>query len=645
MDTVTAAGNGPDVETSGADATRLKQGDTVAGRFVVDECLRTDVLGPTWRAVDQKSGKRVEILILSPDAAEERPATERLRAAVKVATKLVHKNVVGSFGMGREGSRRYLVREYVDGQTLSDLLDKKARSGKAFSLKGAYNLIAHVCNALVAAVEDGPHGTLRPSAVLINRTGRVKVGDFGLAELHPYLLSRREALSTWDRTALARAQGDDGVAVGVLLFSLLAGRPPRDDEQGLPADVRSPDDEAVDAVIRRTLDGGHPQRLSDAGAIKTALAAALPAGRGDANEDEGGQSTELPPEGVVNQGGSDGDGDEGEDVLTSSAPVDAPPRPAARAEAPAPTGGNKKKAPAAFVIPELRKPGEVDDDGTARRWLIERNGTDYGPYTRKEIIDKLFSEEITPQTVIYDVETDHRTALAEFAAFEQVLVTWTHEKAERERRRSEEAALAAARRRTRILGSVAAVIVLGVGGTIGGLAWYRSTLPTPVKAFLPTLITPIQGALPSVTLPEEVPETEAEIRERREKEASDRAVAARRNELAARSREANLAASTEINAVNAGAAGGAFDRGALDRQLGGRQSGLIKCLQDEVRRNPGLKSATVKGTVIPAGALINVSLDGGSDRATTCVRGALKGIKVTPFDGGNQTFSQPFNFE
>lgn len=644
MDSVTAAGNSPDVETSGPDTTRLKQGDTVAGRFVVDECLRTDVLGPTWRAVDQKSGKRVEILILTPEAAEERPATERLRGAVKVATKLVHKNVVGSFGMGREGTRRYLVREFVDGQTLADLLDKKARSGKTFSLKGAYNLIAHVCNALAAAAPDGPHGTLRPSSVLINRTGRVKVGDFGLGELHAFMLSRRDALPTWDRTALTRAQGDDAVAVGVLLFSLLTGRPPREDEYGLPADARTAEDDAVDAVLRRTLDVRHPQRLNDPAAIKTALSAALPADRGEAGDDVGGQSTELQSDSVGVPGGSDLGADEGEDVLTSSAPVDAPARPA-RVEPKTEPAAKGKKAPAAFVIPDLRKPGEVDDDGTARRWLVERNGTDYGPYTRKEIVDKLFVEEITPQTVIYDVETDHRIALAEFAAFEQVLVTWTHEKAERERRRAEDAALASARRRTRVLGGIAAVIVLGVGGTAGGFAWYKSTLPEPVKAFLPAMITQIQGALPSVTLPEEVPETEAEIRERREKEAADKASAARRNELAARSREANLAAATEINAVNAGSGDGVFDRGDLDRQLGSRQGGLIRCLQDEVKRNPGLKSATVKGTVIPLGSLINVSLDGGSDRATTCVRGALKGIKVAPFDGGNQSFSQPFNFE
>ncbi len=608
-----------------AESVRLKQGDIVGSRFVIDERLREDVTGTMYRAVDEKSGKKIAILMMDPATAGDKAATEALRTAVKAATELAHKNVVSVFGMGKEGRRRYVAREYVDGQTLAALLDKKATAGKQFTLKGAYNLIAHVCNALQYARATLPHGTLRPSAVLINRTGRVKVSDFGLAGTRPALEARRDALSPWDAACLPAGaeHTDDLYAVGVMLYCLIVGRPPEGPVPTLPDATAQKLPTALAEVLRRCVDPDPAQRFAEPAELKAELLQVVEAARGGERRRP---AVETPTE-----------------AAASIEVLDGTPMPARPGQA-APRAKKKARPKEAggFVIPELKAPSQADDDGTVQRWLVERGGTDYGPFTGKQVVEQLFKEEITGETTLYDIETDRRLALSEFDVFTEALVSWIHEKAEREKRAAEAASEAAAKRRNRILLGVMLGTVLVVGGGAGGWAWYRSTLPKPVKAHLGTLVTPMQVALPTVTLPEELPETFAEVEARKAKVA---ARTAKRRTAAERRRmeeEARLAASSEL--VVGSGDGGKFDRSAFDRVIAGRNGRLMKCLQDEARRDPDLSAVEVHITVLPRGDLINVNMPGGTSAGSSCVRAALRGLKVPAFDGTNVKVKLPFNF-
>lgn len=607
------------------DGARLKQGATVGNRFVIDEQVHVDVHGAIYRAVDEKSGKTIAILMMDPALIGDRAATDRLRTAVKGATEMVHKNVVGVFGMGKEGRLRYVAREFVDGQTLADLLEKKATTGKQFTLKGAYNLIAHVCNGLQYGRERMAHGTLRPSVVLINRLGRVKVADFGFAELRGAFVARRGELTRWDAPCFPDADGvlaDDLHALGTILYCLLGGTPPKTTDIGAEADARLP--VALAAVVRRCLVGA-AERFADPNELKGELLAAIDGVRGgDASGI--GTSPGLAGGAPASPGAIDEDEAEDEDAVQ-------------------PAGAAAPKAPAGFVIPELRVAGTGPDDGTAQRWLVERDGVDFGPFSSKQIVDQLFKEEIGSETVLFDIETDRRLPMSEFDVFSETIVAWIHEKDQREKRRAEEAREAAARRRTRIvLGTILAIVVL-VGGGFGGWFWYQSTLPVPVKAGLADLVTPIKSGLPAVNLPEELPETAAEIRERREREAAVRATRAAAAERAQVAREEALAANNVLDAAATGGGSGEFQRGAFDRAVASRQGQMFKCLQDEVRRDPSVKSLTVEITVLPSGELINVKMPGATSRGESCVRQSLRGLRVPSFAGTNVKVKLPFQFQ
>ena len=634
-----ASGEAVDPAPERPDMVQLKQGDTVGSRFVVDERLRREVVGGIYRAVDQKSGKKISILMMDPGVASDPETTELLRTGVKAATELAHKNIVGTFGMGKEGRRRYVAREYVDGQTLAELLEKKATAGKHFTLKGAYNLVAHVCNGLQYARSRMPHGTLRPSAILINRTGRVKVADFGLADLRPALEARRKEMSRWDAACLpdvsaveAPPEIDDIYAVGILLYSLLAGQPPDAIVPELPDAARERLPEAMVSVLRRCVAVDPEHRFRDANELKTELLQVVEAARGERPA----EPAQLVP----------GRPETGPIAAASIEVMD---------ETPAPRPGNRPSGsrhpkrnarPAAqsggFVIPELHSGGQVDnDDGTTSRWLVEREGIDYGPYTRDEVVEQMRKEEVDAQTVLYDIETDRRLGLSEFTAFDSALVAWSHERAEIEKQRIEQAAIDAAKRRTRMALTIVGVLTLVIGGGAGGWFWYQSSLPVPTRAHLGTLVVSMNSGLPAVPLPEEeLPETDAEKRDRLKTERGDRHKKAMAADRRRQMEESRLAASSSLDA--AGGTGQKFNRGAFDLVVGKRYGKLTSCLQREAARNPKATKLDVKITVIPSGRLINVNMPTGTDAANRCVRQALGGLRVPAFDGTNHAVTLPF---
>ena len=160
--------------------------------------------------------------------------------------------------------------------------------------------------------------------------------------------------------------------------------------------------------MRRCLVGAS-ERFADPNELKSELLAAIDGGRGG---DASGIGTSPGLAGGAPNAPGAIDEDEAEDEdAVQPAPGNAPP-----------------KAPAGFVIPELRVAGTGPDDGTAQRWLVERDGVDFGPYSSKQIVDQLFKEEIGSEAVLFDIETDRRLPMSEFDVFSETIVAWIHEK-------------------------------------------------------------------------------------------------------------------------------------------------------------------------------------------------------------------------
>ncbi len=143
------------------------------------ETLGRGGMGVVYRARQRGLDRDValKILLVRP---EDRPAfAERFAREARALAQLSHPAIVGVHDFGVAGEHYYLTMEYVDGANLRQLM----RSGELRPAQ-ALDVIGQVCEALQFAHEEGVvHRDIKPENILVDRRGRVKIADFGLAKM------------------------------------------------------------------------------------------------------------------------------------------------------------------------------------------------------------------------------------------------------------------------------------------------------------------------------------------------------------------------------------------------------------------------------------------------------------------------------
>jgi serine/threonine-protein kinase len=150
------------------------------GSYRVTETLGQGAVSVIHRAVQEPIGRVVAIKALRPDIAPTSSFGEQLLREAKVLADLAHPNTVLLLDSARTAAGRpYLVIEHVDGPSLQALLAKK----KKLAVEVALAIAASVCAALEHAHERGiVHRDVKPSNVLLAKSGVVKMIDFGIAQ-------------------------------------------------------------------------------------------------------------------------------------------------------------------------------------------------------------------------------------------------------------------------------------------------------------------------------------------------------------------------------------------------------------------------------------------------------------------------------
>ncbi|HEX6075355.1 MAG TPA: protein kinase family protein [Micromonosporaceae bacterium] len=145
-------------------------GEVLADRYRIEQHVNDDSTGrQVWRGVDVILQRPVTIVLRSPGGVE---ADEMLSAAV-AASRVVHPNIVGVYDAIDEGSRAYVIREWVEGHALRDVvLEAPLEPSRAIAVARA------VADALSAVHATGVcHGNVHPGTVLLSVDGRVVLGD------------------------------------------------------------------------------------------------------------------------------------------------------------------------------------------------------------------------------------------------------------------------------------------------------------------------------------------------------------------------------------------------------------------------------------------------------------------------------------
>ncbi len=206
----------------------------LSGRYEIRGLLGSGGMGSVYRAFDRELEELVALKTLRSDAVSSPRTLERFRREVKLARRVTHPNVARTFDIGEDGSEKFLTMEYVEGESLAALL---ARDGRLPPAR-ATSIALAVCAGLAAAHGAGVvHRDLKPENVLIEKSGRVVITDFGIACARVDAADSRATAGAVVGTPAymapeqVEAQPDidaraDIYALGILLYEMLTGAMP-----------------------------------------------------------------------------------------------------------------------------------------------------------------------------------------------------------------------------------------------------------------------------------------------------------------------------------------------------------------------------------------------------------------------------------
>ena len=184
-----------------------------------------------YLAEDTSLHRSVAIKVLDSRHAEDSQFVERFGREARAAAGLNHPNIVSIYDRGSTGGAYYIVMEYIEGETLKDLIDREG----PIAPRRAVDLVLQLLAGLRHAHQRGViHRDVKPHNVIVQPDGRLKVMDFGIARAQGRgdLTEAGSIVGTAQYLAPEQARGlsvgppCDLYATGVVLYELLTGRVP-----------------------------------------------------------------------------------------------------------------------------------------------------------------------------------------------------------------------------------------------------------------------------------------------------------------------------------------------------------------------------------------------------------------------------------
>jgi eukaryotic-like serine/threonine-protein kinase len=211
----------------------------IAGRYVLEREIGRGGMGVVWLARDEVLARGVAIKRIASGPASD-PRALRAHREARLAATMNHPNVVSVLDLVTDGDEQWLVMEYVDGVTLTELVRRRG----PLTPDRAAPLFARVADALAAAHASRiVHRDVKPSNILVARDGQVKLSDFGIATAAGddpltqtgMLIGSPAYLAPEVATGASASPASDVWSLGASLYLALTGTPAYDSDSNVLA--------------------------------------------------------------------------------------------------------------------------------------------------------------------------------------------------------------------------------------------------------------------------------------------------------------------------------------------------------------------------------------------------------------------------
>ena len=236
-------------------------------------------MGAVYKARQPTLDRFVALKVLPPAVASDPGFAERFNREARALARLNHPNIVAVHDFGKAGPLHYLLMEFVDGTNLREV----EHAGR-LSPEQALAIVPQICEALQFAHNEGiVHRDIKPENLLLDKKGRVKITDFGIAKIvgvpagKVSLTGVKDVVGTPHYMAPEQIEKPQTVdhradiySLGVVFYEMLTGelplgkfQPPSSCMHGLQIDMR------LDEVVLRALDKEPARRYQQASVLKT----------------------------------------------------------------------------------------------------------------------------------------------------------------------------------------------------------------------------------------------------------------------------------------------------------------------------------------------------------------------------------------
>lgn len=274
-------------------------GNLLGDRYQMGDTLGYGGMSEVHRGRDIRLGRDVAIKVLRSDLARDPTFQTRFRREAQNAASLNHPAIVSVYDTGEmvtpTGAVPYIVMEYVDGETLRDLVKREG----PLASKRAMEISADICAALDFSHRHGIiHRDVKPANVMLTRSGAVKVMDFGIARAatdgQATVTATAAVIGTAQYLSPEQARGEtvdarsDVYAVGCVLYELLTGHPPFTgdspvavayqhvrEEPRPPSAIHPGVPRELDAIVLKALNKNPMNRYQSAADMRSDLVRAL----------------------------------------------------------------------------------------------------------------------------------------------------------------------------------------------------------------------------------------------------------------------------------------------------------------------------------------------------------------------------------